>query len=574
MKTTRRTIAVGAVVAMSLSALAGCSNNNNNDNNDNTTPSSAATTESQAPALGQGEMANWAVGGTFKATEPLDISLMYRDHSNYPYKDSWLIISQLASQQNITFDKTTIPLSDWGSQKPIVIGSGDVPDLIPVTYTSEQSTYASGGAILPISDYLSQMPNFQDKISKWNLQPEIDTLKQANGKFYVLPGIHQNVRFQYTIAINDTMWQKAGITTDPKTWDEFATDLQKVKDANGLQYAISDRWKMGSILAQAAPNFGTIGGTVDASNTWGFGNGVFYNGTNFEYAGAMDEQKAMLAYFADLTAKGLLDPDSLGQDDAPAIAKFTSRQTAAISSNDQTIATDLRNTMMGDGNNDTVRLIRVPDGPAGGWVNANHMESGLMVANAAKDKPYFNALLQYIDWMYYSDSGLEFGKWGVQCPSGVTDSTVCTFTKAADGTRTLLPDIRLNGINQEGDGTTQKQLNADYGFSNGVFMLANGSTADLEQSMFSDDATFLVDAMADKQTMPQALAPAAPLSEDDSTDAGIIQTQLTNIMVQDTVAYILGQKDINSDWDNHVQALKDAGMDQYIQYYNEAAGLA
>jgi len=190
MKKTRRMIAVGAILALSLSALAGCSDDK---------------TDTSTGDLGtKGAMTDFAVGTSFKATEPLEISLMYRDHSNYPKKDDWLSIATFASANNITFKYTTVPLSDWGSQKPIIIGSGQAPDLIPVTYTSEQPTYASGGAILPISQYLDYMPNFKDKIQKWNLQGELDTLKQADGNYYVLPGIHEKIRTQYTVAINAT----------------------------------------------------------------------------------------------------------------------------------------------------------------------------------------------------------------------------------------------------------------------------------------------------------------------------------------------------------------------------------
>jgi len=337
---------------------------------------------------------------------------------------------------------------------------------------------------------------------------------------------------------------------------------------------MSDRWKMGSILNQAGPGFNTISGTTDVSNTWGYGTGIYYNGKNFEYAGANDGQKDMLTYFANLVKNGLLDPDSLAQDDAPAIAKFTNGQTVTISTNDQTIVTDLRNTMMAAGNTDEVRMIRVPAGPYGDYMIGNHMESGLMLASTAKDEPYFEALLQFVDWLYYSDSGLQFAKWGVECPSGVTDSTQCTYTEPSEGTFQLLPDIRYNGINQQGDGTSQKQLNVDFGFSNGEWMLANGSTWELESSMFSDDAKDFTNAMATKKLLPQSLPPAAPLDEDTSSNAALIQTNLTTIMVQDVVAYISGTSDINSDWANHVQRLKDAGMDDFVGYYNTAAGLS
>ena len=88
--------------------------------------------------------------------------------------------------------------------------------------------------------------------------------------------------------------------------------------------------------------------------------------------------------------------------------------------------------------------------------------SGFMISSKAAENPNFLALLQFADWLYYSDQGLEFAKFGVEGT---------TFTKDGD-TRTLAPDVDWNGVNPAGT----KKLNADFGFSNGVWSLANGST--------------------------------------------------------------------------------------------------
>ncbi|MDR0959454.1 MAG: extracellular solute-binding protein [Propionibacteriaceae bacterium] len=555
MHTSRRFVALGATMALALGTLAGCGGGSTDD---------GGTTD--GGGTDQGAMADFAVGTSFKATEPIEVSLMYRDHTAYPFKDDWLIVKSFQENQNVTFDYTNVPIADWDSQKAIIIGGGDAPDLIPVTYTTEQSKYAGGGAILPISDYLDEMPNFQDKISKWDLTEDLEALRQADGKFYVLPGLHEKVRVQYSVAIRKDYWDQAGVTEDPKTWDEFKAALQKIKDANipGLTYPMSDRWKMGSLLSQAGPGFYTIGGTT-STNTWGYGAGVFWNGEEFEYAGANDGQKQMLAYFADLIASGLMDPESITQDDTAATAKFTTGQSAAISSNDQVTQTDLRTTMEAEGTPAEIKLIRVPGGPAGDYLAGNRFESGLMVSAAAADKPYFTALLQFIDWLYYSDEGLEFSKWGVLCEGGA--ETDCTYTDT-DGTRAFLPSITYNGINQEGDGSSQKKLNVDFGFSNGEWMLANGSTAELEASMATEDGKQFSEAMADKELLP--VAPGAPLTEDQSADAATLQVQLQAIMIEDTVAYLQGAESVEEDWDAHVERLKSAGMDTLVQYWNDA----
>ena len=56
----------------------------------------------------------------------------------------------------------------------------------------------AGGQILPVSDYVHLMPNFQAKVAAWNLDGDLNTLRQSDGKYYLLPGLHQNVVSDYT----------------------------------------------------------------------------------------------------------------------------------------------------------------------------------------------------------------------------------------------------------------------------------------------------------------------------------------------------------------------------------------
>ena len=78
-----------------------------------------------ADAQKVGAMENFAVGTAFKATEPTKISLLYRDHPNYPLKKDWLVLQKFSGDNNISFDITSAPLSDWDQKKSLIISSGD-----------------------------------------------------------------------------------------------------------------------------------------------------------------------------------------------------------------------------------------------------------------------------------------------------------------------------------------------------------------------------------------------------------------------------------------------------------------
>ena len=216
MRTTRKRAAVAASVAvLALTLTAACSS----DGGSADEPSASASGIPDAQRVGA--MDDFEVGTDFVATEPVTFSVLYRDHPNYPLNKDWLFFSQLEETNKVSFDLTSAPLTDWDAKKSLIISAGDAPDLIPVTYPGQETQFVSGGALLPISDYVQYMPNFQQKVEDWDLQPYIDNLKQADGKYYMLPGLYQSPQPQYSIAIRQDVWEKSGITDDPQTWDDL-----------------------------------------------------------------------------------------------------------------------------------------------------------------------------------------------------------------------------------------------------------------------------------------------------------------------------------------------------------------
>ncbi|MDZ7835672.1 MAG: fimbrillin family protein [Alkalibacterium sp.] len=49
----------------------------------------------------RGSMEDFQVGDTFVATEPIDISLFYRDMSAYPYDPDWQFFEVLSEEHNV-----------------------------------------------------------------------------------------------------------------------------------------------------------------------------------------------------------------------------------------------------------------------------------------------------------------------------------------------------------------------------------------------------------------------------------------------------------------------------------------
>ncbi|GAA2001625.1 extracellular solute-binding protein [Microbacterium ulmi] len=522
----------------------------------------AGAPEGEGPAFDftgkdKGAMSEFAVGDTFKATEPVQFSIFYRDHEAYPLKQDWPFLTALEDNQNVSFDIESSPRVGYEDARSAAIASGNAPEIITVTYPGQETPFVSGGALLPVSDFTKYMPNFTDKIEKWGLEKDLDNLRQADGKFYLLPGVSEIVVPQYSYVVRKDIWDELGLSLEPKTFDELAEDFAKVKKAYPDKVVISDEFNspdpLGGALNFAAPNFGTAAG-------WGFsaGSGGWWDGDKFVYAAATDEYKSLVEYYHGLVEDGIMSPASVTQTDDDAKASFFNGDSLVISGNDQFL-TQARQSFDEVGNTDAeVALLRVPAGPAGDNLAAGGRLDGLpgiMISSKAAESENFKALLQFIDWLYYSDSGLEFAKWGVEDLTFTRDGDTREFTSDWDRAKGLFnPDAT-------------KLLNVDGGFANGAFMAAEGGTEDLRTSMMLPETKDFVSSMLTKTQLPTA--PAAPLNEIENEQAGLWKSALLDLVRQNTAAFITGDRDI-SEWDDYIDELKAANLDQYLELLNTA----
>ncbi|WP_397366688.1 extracellular solute-binding protein [Paenibacillus sp. JGP012] len=522
------------ILAMTMSAvLAACS-------------SGAGTGPDVSEVSTKAAMESYNVGDTFKATEPFNLSILYSDHPIYPYKKDWMLFEKITELTGVTLEPTIVPMSDYPQKRSLLISSGDAPLVIPKTYPGEEAAFVSSGAILPISDYIDLMPNFKDKVEKWNLEPDLESLRQEDGKYYVLPGLHEAVWPDYTLIVRTDLFKDNNIAI-PTTWDELYEAAKKLKEIYPDSIPFSDSFKFKSTLGIAATGFGTKAG-------WGYGNGLTYKADQdeFVYTATTPEYKELLTFFNKMVAEGLLDKESFTQDDDQAIQKFVSGKSFMINGNSQTLVlhrNDMNKTL-GEGKF-SIAKITVPGGPKGQLMSGSRLENGVMISGKIKDSDHFKAILQFIDWLYYSDEGQEFAKWGVENE---------TFTKEG-GKRKLADDINYNGLNPKGT----KDLRIDFGFSGGVF--AYGGTTDLLQSMFSEEElVFQKNMQETKEVIPAE--PPIPYSSEDRERVTLLSTPLKDYTDQNTLKFILGERKL-SEYDTFIKELESQGLSNYVKLAND-----
>jgi putative aldouronate transport system substrate-binding protein len=267
----------------------------------------------------------------------------------------------------------------------------------------------------------------------------------------------------------------------------------------------------------------------------------------------MDQYKQMLQYLNTLVGEKLLDPESFTQTDDNAEQKWANGKSFVMSCNAQTLVAEMRKDIARIPGA-TVAKIPLPNGPMGATLpGESRLENGIMLSKKALESKNFVAMLQFIDWLWYSDTGLMFSKWGIQGD---------TYTGSVDdGTFKLNPNIKWGGLNPD----APKNLQVDYGYFNGVF--AYGGSTNMLNSQFSDEEKAFQAEMNKRQV--REVAPPHPFTAEEREQATLWETAIKDHVNQQTLRFILGQRPLTQ-WDAYVSELNGKGGDKYIELANKA----
>ncbi|MEU0195523.1 extracellular solute-binding protein [Streptomyces afghaniensis] len=498
-----------------------------------------------------GAMKEYRAGQQFKAAKPLSFSVLHNNNPVYPMKNSWLFWKELTKRTGITLKPVAVPLVDYEKKRSVLIGSGDAPFLIPKTYHPSEVAFVSSGAILPVSDYVHLMPNFRDKVRKWKLEPELDSIRQADGKYYLLPGLHEKAKSGYSLSLRTDVLDKLGLSL-PATWDQVYDVFKAIKEEYPDKYPFTDRWSQNTPYPAAAL-FSYLGQAYGVRAGWTYDNISWdANARKFVFTGATDAFRQMIEYVRKLVAEKLVDPESFTQTDDEAKQKLLGEKAFAISANPQVLVQEYRYNLEKQVKGAKIDMIPVPLGPAGPVVlGGARLENGLMISSKALGSDSFVAMMQFVDWLWYSDEGQRFARWGVE---GVTYTRTGGQYKVKDG-------ISLMGS----DPDAPKDLQKDYGFYNGVF--AYGGSWELVSSMFSPDEQKFQDVMTQRKQLP--IAPPHPLQSVEQEQASLWETPLRDTVTQNTLQFVLGKRPL-SEWGAYVSELKAKNMQQFVDLHNKA----
>lgn len=449
---------------------------------------------------------------------------------------------QTEQKFNMKWEYQAIPLSAGMDKYNVMFASGDYPDFIPnMNQWDAVKKWAAAGYLLPIGDYFDKLPNYRKLYTddQWKM---LQDFTNVNGKVYMLPFITTTFDPMTWIYRKD-VFDKAGVTSFPKTTEELHQALLKVKAQNPSFIGIGVRGGIKN-LVMAFGNTFRLPPDFKGSNGWtGFWRDPDYN-KQLVFAPATDKQRALLTYVAKLYKDGLIQKDfATATEDQFNQNRQNGKDVIDFQWVSQIISLEKQNK---DADWEYSRYF-VEDAASGKkpvmFKGPDFALFGSIFSNKLANEPdKLNRLLKYLDWAA-TPEGTLFNQMGVE---GLT------FEKK-------------DGVPVYKEGLDRKKVLEQFGFD---YYLTKNDDAE------KGNPTFKIDQEAAPffKSMDTFYAQAAGLTEEETNTVNTVMTGVWSEVDQFATKAIMGVVNINDDkvWNDYLSNLNKVGLDKAKAIYEKA----
>ena len=516
---------------------------------------------------------------TFHSDKPVTYSISFSDASWYPMLDTWKtegVFKDIENLTNVHLDITSYDSGDYPQKVNLAINAGSATYIIPKVYSEEQ--YIAGGGIVAVSDYVQYMPNFSAFVKNYNMDPDLDTIRQKDGKFYRLPGMHQAALQDYTIMVRDDIFTAAGYDIRELeknwTWEQLHDILVNVKKymvSKGMcsanDYIWSDLWCGASGKGMGGNLLKLMGASYNVISGWameGSNGGIKFDAKKKEFysSSISEDYKKFITVLNSFVKDGILDPETFTQEDETAHNKFYSGKTVIMSTNRSQMANDIAGVQKILGDSAKCYVTAYPSGTNKNLAETSRLECGVCISQKALDElgeAEFIKLMRFVDWMFYSKEAYSLCKWG---PEGKTWEW-----KTVNGTKikALKAGFKCGGLGLTGS-DDDVDIRLKWGYAGGNYFYGH-STAESTDA-FTPEVQDLYARYAKYKTVA-VVEPKAKPTEDQREQLNLWGVPLMDNINAWTLKFATGQKDINKDWNEYVSSCKNLNVDKIVNLTNE-----
>ncbi|MCL1900537.1 MAG: hypothetical protein FWG11_08525, partial [Promicromonosporaceae bacterium] len=354
-----------------------------------------------------------------------------------------------------------------------------------------------------------------------------------------------------------------------------------------VRFPVVERWNsygavpLGGTLAAVAPSFGVHGGWHREVQHFDLESGRF--AVNVAEPG----YREMMGLFTGWLAEGLLDPDLTAPDEV-AIEAFLAGDSAMILTTGDELARMLELSAAAGGPPLAAEMIALPAGPAGYRVMPGQIGPGFVLNAAVRNHPNFVAILQFLDWLYFSEEGLRFALWGVEgrtfefdaehlptylapaAPSPPPVETEDDDGEASDGADEGQADDEANREAAAEPASPTAILQQRYGFGDSTFSQSQGGTRDnvlslLPPAEVNNARAWYLAATSRVTALP---LPPNPLLDEEAQAEFDALVHAVQDAIEQGVAALLLQVTPLSEWNEWIAEVRGAGADRLVALLN------
>ncbi len=449
--------------------------------------------------------------------------------------------------------KQVVATDSWKEIKSIIMASGDLPDMFfQVNFTKqEEQKFGSQGLFMDMSPYINKayMPNLMALDEQY--QSILKEITTPSGAIYTLPEITAQLpkRARENIVVNEYWCQVLGIGL-PTDTDSFYEMLKAFKERDPNQNGKADEIPMSIVGMDNLNKLMTMFGYIYGEN------GMFADDANEEitYVPTTNEYKEFLRYFKKLYAEGLLDPETFTQTTNDVKAKGSGEipQLGVFYNNSPRTVVDGLSQRYPEGDLADVNEIRMADytfvvlTAANGEKfcpnNSNLCTTGRFVMSSTCKYP--EVVARWMDYLYTQEGGeaVWMGKRGVDFD--IVDNAVVWMDKGTAVSVDKMQDIRAKSAVQ-GNGN-QPGIRPD------ACLLMEPELLEVQSSV--------------SEYIRVAL-PSFYFKEEEVAQVSQLSADLNPYIQQFAANVIVGNADLDKEWDTFVQTLEAMGCKKLQQIY-------
>ncbi len=558
----RRALTAALASAMLVSSMAGCAPKQSTSSKGDA--SSAAPTGSSGESKTEFDAKSITNGKklTLLAKEKSDIGFDYKTNEQ---------TKQIEEALGVELEFTTAPAADYETKINVMVnGDGDLPDIVSDP-GSNLYVWGKKGAFLPLKKYYDDA-NFSANIHAGAEACGMDIIEemiQPDGEIYALPRVIQ-------MSVNETArktwvykpWlDKFGLKV-PETTDEFYEACKKIVegDANGNgkkdEIAISGDglgwWFQGLMSAFIY--------AYDSEYR------VLSDDGKLSFAYDTDEWKQGLKYLRKFFAEGLIPTEVLTQDWDQYSSALDAEDPVVFAFNffnGDCISADLMDRRL---NYTYITALKGPSGKKEAFNDPCKPSVGAAISANCKDP---DAAFLVLDYMCSTDQSItqRYGQKGVDWNyakdvEGYKPENY--MTKVAGATPSIIIDNSF---------WTNPEQNRSYKYAFSCILSKEITDGALQDITATDEAgkklvayaeqtaNWVADMKKDAYTKP---LPNMPLTEDESDEISEPKTSLKSYVKEATCAFLVGEKDIDKDWDSYLAELDKIGYKRILEVYQTA----